>query len=118
MRTRFLYMLLALAALAAPLAATAKVVRVEIISRENIVDGRSFGAVGPYEKIVGIVYFAFDPANPMNARSSCDRNARCPAAAWLCSRSATAGEKRRCPTSTAPPAASTPSTQSTSETGS
>ncbi len=68
MRTRFLYMLLALAALAAPLAATAKVVRVEIISRENIVDGRSFGAVGPYEKIVGIVYFAFDPANPMNAR--------------------------------------------------
>jgi hypothetical protein len=53
---------------AAPHAATAKVVRVEIERREDVLDGHSFGPAGPYEKIVGKIYFAFEPGNPMNAR--------------------------------------------------
>jgi hypothetical protein len=48
--------------------ATAEVVRIVIDSRGDVLDGRSFGAGGPYEKIVGRIFFAFDPANPMNAR--------------------------------------------------
>jgi hypothetical protein len=52
----------------APSLASAKVVRVEIEKRELILDGRSFGAAGPYEKITGIIYFEFDPDNPYNAR--------------------------------------------------
>jgi hypothetical protein len=52
----------------APAIASAEVVRVEIESREVILDGRSFGVIGPYEKIVGVIYFAFDPDNPYNAR--------------------------------------------------
>ncbi len=68
MRARLLTSLLAVSALVVPATATAKVVRVEIVSREDILNGRDFGAFGPYEKIVGRVYFAFDPANPMNAR--------------------------------------------------
>jgi hypothetical protein len=60
--------LLPLALIACPVLATAEVVRVEIERREDVLDGRAFGSVGPYEKIVGKVYFVFDPANPMNAR--------------------------------------------------
>jgi hypothetical protein len=48
--------------------AGAEVVRIEIESREDVLDGRPFGTAGPYEKIVGVIYFAFDPGNPMNAR--------------------------------------------------
>ncbi len=47
----------------------AKVVRVEIERREDVLNGRPFGSVGPYQKIVGTVYFAFDASNPMNART-------------------------------------------------
>ena len=46
--------------------ANARVTRVEIISRSDIQDGRSFGLAGAYEKIVGRVYFAVDPANIHN----------------------------------------------------
>ncbi len=55
-----------LSTLASP--ARSEVVRIEIERREVILDGRAFGSFGPYEKIVGRVYFAFDPANPLNAR--------------------------------------------------
>ena len=48
--------------------ADAKVVRIEITSRTAVLDGRAFASYGPYEKIVGKVFFAFDPGNPMNAR--------------------------------------------------
>jgi hypothetical protein len=44
----------------------ARVVRVEILSRADIQDGKAFGAAGAYEKITGRVYFAVDPANPHN----------------------------------------------------
>jgi hypothetical protein len=61
-------MLFILAFLIGPVALDAEVVRVEIESREDVLGGQSFGAAGPYEKIVGKVYFVFDPSNPMNAR--------------------------------------------------
>ncbi len=44
----------------------AEVIRIEIDSREDVLGGRPFGDAGPYEKISGRVYFAFDPSNPMN----------------------------------------------------
>ena len=47
--------------------ARAEVVRLEIRERGVIADGADFGDVGTYEKIEGIVQFAFDPENPRNA---------------------------------------------------
>lgn len=44
--------------------AVARVVRVDITSRTDIEGGSPFGAGGPYERIVGRVYFVFDPRNP------------------------------------------------------
>src|SRR3954469_17597279 len=73
--------LLALSVLAAATissAASARVVRVEILSRADIAG--SFGSAGIYERITGRVYFAFDPRNPENQRivdlSLAPRNAR------------------------------------------
>jgi len=51
-----------------PTTALARVVRVTIDRRELIGGGASFGAVGQYERIVGRVYFAFDPKNPYDRR--------------------------------------------------
>lgn len=48
-------------------AAGAEVVKVEVVTREPVLDGRSFGPVGPYERVVGKVYFAVDPALPANS---------------------------------------------------
>jgi hypothetical protein len=39
---------------------------VEITSRTDVQEGKPFGNAGPYEKIVGRVYFAVDPANLHN----------------------------------------------------
>src|SRR3954471_15726617 len=61
--------LLALSVLAAATissAASARVVRVEILSRADIAG--SFGSAGIYERIIGRVYFAFDPRNPENRK--------------------------------------------------
>jgi Alpha/beta hydrolase domain len=44
----------------------ARVVRVEILSRNDVQDGKPFGAVGAYERITGRVYFAVNPANIHN----------------------------------------------------
>jgi hypothetical protein len=44
----------------------AEVSRVEITARRDVAGGRSFGSSGPYEQIVGKLYFAFDPANKRN----------------------------------------------------
>ncbi|MGE0407473.1 MAG: hypothetical protein AB7O65_14350, partial [Candidatus Korobacteraceae bacterium] len=41
--------------------ASAEVVRVEITEESKVLDGKSFGAVGPYVRLVGKVYFAVDP---------------------------------------------------------
>jgi Alpha/beta hydrolase domain len=46
--------------------AQAEVTRVEIKNRVDVLGGRSFGNVGPYETLTGTIYFAADPANPHN----------------------------------------------------
>lgn len=74
---RFLSLLICLS-IAFP--AAAHVTRVEIISRSDIANGKPFGLAGPYEKIVGRVYFAVDPANVHNRQivdlDKADRNAQ------------------------------------------
>jgi hypothetical protein len=52
--------------LLAPAAALADVTRVDVQRREDILGGKAFGSAGPYEKLVGKVYFAVDPNNPHN----------------------------------------------------
>ncbi len=44
----------------------ARGVRIEVTSREDVLDGREFGLAGAYEKIAGIAYFAVDPDNAAN----------------------------------------------------
>ena len=48
------------------LPAQAELLRVEIKTRVDVLNGKSFGAAGPYEKLRGTAYFAVDPANPRN----------------------------------------------------
>jgi hypothetical protein len=55
----------AMLALAASVA-DARVVRLRIERREVILNGRAFGAAGPYEKLVGRVDFGLDPSLPRN----------------------------------------------------
>lgn len=50
-----------------PGAASAHVPRIEITEREDVLGGRAWGLAGPYEKLVGRVYFAVDPQHPRNA---------------------------------------------------
>lgn len=49
-----------------PASSRAELVRVEIASRVDVLNGKTFGDVGPYEKIWGKAYFAIDPAHPRN----------------------------------------------------
>jgi hypothetical protein len=65
-RTRVMSILL-VAAISVSLA-QARVVRVEIASRTDIQEGKPFGSAGGYEKIIGRVYFAVDPANLHNRK--------------------------------------------------
>ena len=44
----------------------ARVTRVEISSRTVVLDGKSFGDAGPYERIIGKIYFSVAVANPHN----------------------------------------------------
>ena len=46
--------------------ARAEVSRVEIAARRDVAAGRSFGSVGPYERLTGKIYFLIDPANQRN----------------------------------------------------
>lgn len=66
--------------------AQAKVVRVIVEHRSDVLGGRSFGDAGPYEKLVGRVLFVFDSANPYNARivdlENAPRNADGMVEAW------------------------------------
>jgi hypothetical protein len=61
-------------------------VRVDIKSRTDVAGGASFGSAGPYERIVGRMYFAFDPKNPYDAQivdlSLAPRNAAGEVEAW------------------------------------
>ena len=47
-------------------AASAEVVRIEVASRADLAGGKPFGLAGPYEKLVGTIYFAVDPGNSAN----------------------------------------------------
>jgi hypothetical protein len=49
-----------------PSLAEARVVRLRIERREVVLNGRAFGAAGPYEKLVGKVDFGLDPMLPAN----------------------------------------------------
>ncbi len=55
---------LALLGLASP--SRAELVRVDIASRVPVLNGRTFGSVGAYEKLWGRAHFAVDPAHPRN----------------------------------------------------
>lgn len=48
----------------APAAMRAEVTRVEITSHQEVLNGKAFGTVGAYEKLIGKVYFTVDPNNP------------------------------------------------------
>lgn len=57
---------LAILALTIAFAAEARVVRVEITRRADVAEGKPFGLVGPYEKIVGKIHCAVKPDDPHN----------------------------------------------------
>lgn len=46
----------------------AKVVRVEVTSHSDVLNGQNFGSAGTYERIVGRVYFSVAVTNPHNRR--------------------------------------------------
>ncbi len=48
----------------------AEVVRVLLSERSAVLDGKSFGDTGPYERLVGKVYFEIDPTAEANQRIS------------------------------------------------
>jgi Alpha/beta hydrolase domain len=60
--------LLFLALLFSVLPLQARVIRVEVASRTDVLDGRVFGDAGAYERITGRVYFSLPVANPHNLR--------------------------------------------------
>lgn len=59
-------LILTMALLLCPALAAASVTRLQIDRREVVLNGRPFGAAGPYEKLAGKVHFALDPALPQN----------------------------------------------------
>src|SRR5580765_8467512 len=52
--------------LLAAVVAQSAVVRLDIKERSDILDGRAFGNVGAYERIVGKAYFVVNPRLPAN----------------------------------------------------
>jgi len=48
-------------------AADAEVTNVTIASRSVVANGKMFGTIGTYEKLIGRIEFALDPADPHNA---------------------------------------------------
>ena len=62
---RALFIVAAISA-AVPAIVEAGVTRLQIDRREVVLNGRPFGAAGPYEKLSGKVHFALDPALPQN----------------------------------------------------
>ncbi|MBC8873736.1 MAG: hypothetical protein H8E44_30220 [Planctomycetes bacterium] len=78
--TTFAVCVAALIGIVAPNAARAELVRMVIERREPFADGHSFGRTGPYEKLVGRLYYEVDPDDTANARVTdlklAPRNAR------------------------------------------
>ena len=52
---------MSLLAALAPSLLRAEMTRVEITSHQDVLNGKAFGSVGAYEKLVGKAYFAVDP---------------------------------------------------------
>jgi hypothetical protein len=50
-----------------PASSAARVVRFVVEQVRPVLDGKSFGEVGPYERLDGTVYFEVDPRDPLNA---------------------------------------------------
>jgi hypothetical protein len=69
-----------------PRGALARVVRVVVDRREAIAGGAAFGDAGAYERVVGRIFFAFDPSNPHDRQivdlSLAPRNAAGEVEAW------------------------------------
>jgi hypothetical protein len=63
-RSIFGIVLMSLLAAMAPSLLRAEMTRVEITNHQDVLNGKSFGSVGAYEKLVGKAYFAVDPGNP------------------------------------------------------
>ncbi len=63
---RTLWPVAVVATLAVTAPSEAGVTRLEITRREVVLNGRPFGAAGPYEKLSGTVHFALDPKAPRN----------------------------------------------------
>ena len=57
----------ALALVGFPASSDARVVRFEVTQRRPVADGKSFGNVGPYERLDGVVVMEVDPRDPLNA---------------------------------------------------
>jgi hypothetical protein len=60
------YVLIAAALSSTTSYAIAEVTRIEIATRTDVLAGKAFGDTGPYEGIVGKVYYSLDPDNPRN----------------------------------------------------
>src|SRR3954453_15706059 len=75
MRLRPCVSFLVLALLFSVVPLRAKVLRVEVVSRTTVLDGKQFGNAGAYERITGRVYFSVPVANVRNQRIVDLRNA-------------------------------------------
>ncbi len=64
-RTASVAVVLALSLLL-PAIVAAEVTRVEVSSKRDVAGGRAFGTAGPYELIVGRIYFTVDPNHARN----------------------------------------------------
>ncbi len=60
------FTLFGLALTLAPMTGWGEVTRVDITSRQDVLNGKAFGTVGAYEKLVGKVYYAVAPDNQHN----------------------------------------------------
>src|SRR4030095_12307615 len=69
--SRSKFVLTALLAIAVPhvmpTLSEARVVRFVVEQRRPVLDGKSFGEAGPYERLDGTVSFEVDPKDPLNA---------------------------------------------------
>ena len=68
MTRRLFSVLLALSAsFVTPAPSEARVVRFVVEQARPVLEGKTFGDVGPYERLDGTVYFEVDPRDPLNA---------------------------------------------------
>jgi hypothetical protein len=58
----------ACAALAVSLCASAAIKKIYVVERTDVLDGRSFGKTGPYERVIAKAHFTVDPKAEMNQR--------------------------------------------------